>query len=182
MVQLMHIFANVLRMSLVSFGNLLPRVAYVNAKRRILYSLAGLNISSETIIFGPLHVDGGLSRFGGKCITIGRCCFLNSDVRLSCIDSAIHIGDNVMIGPRVTFETSGHTITLSHEYKRGRICKSITVENGVWIGAGAIVLLGVTIGEGAIVAAGAVVTKDVEPFTLVGGVPARALKSLPRPS
>ena len=54
----------------------------------------------------------------------------------------------------------------------------IRIGNDVWIGANATVLPGVTIGDGAVVAAGAVVTRDVEPLTVVGGVPARPLKRI----
>ena len=55
------------------------------------------------------------------------------------------------------------------------------IEDDVWIGAGAIVLPGVTVGRGSIVAAGAVVTADVPPFTLAGGVPAKTIKQIPHP-
>jgi acetyltransferase-like isoleucine patch superfamily enzyme len=70
-------------------------------------------------------------------------------------------------------------ITGSHEISSGHfdlITRPITVEDNVWIATGAMILPGVTIGEGAVVAAGAVVTKDVEPWTVVGGNPARFIK------
>ncbi|MBV4357845.1 hypothetical protein KTO63_11845 [Parasegetibacter sp. MAH-26] len=54
----------------------------------------------------------------------------------------------------------------------------ITIEDGAWIGSRVTILPGVTIGEKSIIAAGAVVTKDVEPYTLVGGVPAKIIKHL----
>ena len=56
--------------------------------------------------------------------------------------------------------------------------KPIHIEDKVWLGANVTILQGVTIGEGAIVAAGAVVTKDVEPKTVVGGIPAKLIKRL----
>ena len=58
----------------------------------------------------------------------------------------------------------------------GAFLKEITIEKDVWIGTQAVILPGVTIGEGAIVAAGAVVTKEVKPFSVVGGVPAKLIK------
>lgn len=58
---------------------------------------------------------------------------------------------------------------------------SIVIGNRCWLGARVVVIGGVTIGEGAVVAAGAVVTRDVEPYTLVGGVPARVIRRLSPP-
>jgi len=61
---------------------------------------------------------------------------------------------------------------------QGIVAAGITVEDDVWIGAGAVITDGVRIGRGAVVAAGAVVTSDVPPYTVVGGVPARVLKQI----
>jgi maltose O-acetyltransferase len=91
----------------------------------------------------------------------------------------VTIGNDVQIGPRVMFETVSHDL----EYVPGRLRKSqtkpIVVEDGVWIGAGAIVTQGVTIGRGAVIAAGAVVTSDVPANTVAGGVPARTIRAIP---
>jgi acetyltransferase-like isoleucine patch superfamily enzyme len=89
------------------------------------------------------------------------------------------LGNRVAVAPRVTFVTSSDP----NESRlapglikpiRGRI----VVEDDAWIGAGAIVLPNVTIGEGAVVGAGAVVTRDVPPFTVVVGVPAKVIRSV----
>jgi acetyltransferase-like isoleucine patch superfamily enzyme len=92
----------------------------------------------------------------------------------------------VTIGDRVF--TSPHTqlLAVNHVYddpdrsftEQGITAEGIVVEDDVWLGAGAIVTDGVHIGKGAVVAAGAVVTKDVPPHTVVGGIPARPIKSI----
>ena len=85
----------------------------------------------------------------------------------------ITIGTKVAISREAIICTASHDITKPN---RPLVTAPITICDGVWIGARAIILPGVTIGEGAIVAAGAVVTKDVEPFTVVGGNPAKFIK------
>ncbi len=100
----------------------------------------------------------------------------------------ITIGDRVYTAPLVQL------LAVNHVYddparpmvEQGITAQGITVEDDVWIGAGAIITDGVTIGRGAVVAAGAVVTADVPPHTVVGGIPARVLKTIdgtsrPRP-
>jgi maltose O-acetyltransferase len=84
----------------------------------------------------------------------------------------IETGSDVSIGPEATILTLGHDPqSPSFEDKGGRVI----IGDHVWIGYRAVVLPGVTIGEGAVVAAGAVVSRDVEPFTIVGGTPARVI-------
>lgn len=81
-------------------------------------------------------------------------------------------GSKIMVGPRVSFITAGHDL-ITRQATTG----PIVVEDGVWIGAGAMILPNVTLGAGAVVAAGAVVTRDVAAGTVVGGVPARVLSN-----
>ena len=88
--------------------------------------------------------------------------------------SHLRIGRDVFISERVTIRDSDdHEIIGSQSI----ITQPISIGNHVWIGANATILKGVNIGDGAIIAAGAVVNKDVDPGTLVGGVPARVIKS-----
>lgn len=89
-----------------------------------------------------------------------------------CLDE-ITIGDRVCIGEDVRLLTGSHSLSSP---TFDLITRPITIKDNVWIATGAILLPGVTIGEGAVVAAGSVVTKDVEPWTVVGGNPARVLK------
>ena len=92
--------------------------------------------------------------------------------------SPIHIGNHVRISKEVQIETAGLDFLAGLPPYR-HVSKPIFIEDGVWIGARAMVLGGVRIGAYAVVAAGSIVTRDVPPRTIVGGVPARLLKTLP---
>ena len=97
------------------------------------------------------------------------------------IDDAVNLYSpaKIKIGTKVAISREAFICTASHDItkpNRPLVIAPITICDGVWIGARAIVLPSVTIGEGAVVAAGAVVTKDVEPWTVVGGNPARVIK------
>ena len=88
----------------------------------------------------------------------------------------ITIEDNVLIGPKVNLITENHPLDPTD--RRALICKPIVIKRNAWIGAAATILPGVTIGENAVVAAGAVVSKDVPANTIVGGVPAKIIKTI----
>ena len=96
----------------------------------------------------------------------------------------IRASGGVTIGSRVLI--AAHAVVTSRQHPTSGVKWGVTedgpivIEDDVWIGAGAIVLPGVTVGRGAIVAAGAVVTTDVAPFTVVGGVPARQIGTVPQ--
>ena len=105
-------------------------------------------------------------------ISLGHAVAIDDYVNLYSVDK-ITIGTKVAFSREVFICTASHDITKPN---RPLITAPITICDGVWIGARAIILPGVTIGEGAVVAAGAVVTKDVEPFTVVGGNPAKFIK------
>lgn len=88
----------------------------------------------------------------------------------------MRIGDRVLIAAAAVLTTRGHP---EHPPRYGRVVDApVEIEDDVWIGAGAVILPGVTVGRGAIVAAGAVVTKSVEPMTIVGGVPATIIRRI----
>lgn len=90
----------------------------------------------------------------------------------------VKIGDRVLIGYRSQILSANHHIPPKPErvHGSGHDVNPVVIENDVWIGGNCIIMPGVTIGEGAIIAGGSVVTKSVEPFTIVGGVPAKLIR------
>jgi acetyltransferase-like isoleucine patch superfamily enzyme len=91
----------------------------------------------------------------------------------------IEIGDNVMMSPRVSIYAENHLFDnpdLSIK-EQGVKREFVKIEDDCWIAANTVILAGVTIGRGSVIAAGSVVTKDVPPYSIVGGVPAKVIKS-----
>lgn len=111
-------------------------------------------------------------------IRIGARTIVNVGAYLSG-EGGLDIGEDVLIGPHAKLLSAGHAIDEGDVIiARNRITRArITVEDGAWIGAGAIVLEGVTIGRGAVVAAGALVRQDVPAGMVAAGMPARLLRS-----
>jgi len=159
-------------------ANKLPMLPAFNHVRCKLLRWAGMNIGVSSKVWSPCVVRPLTS---ATHIAIGKHCFINSEVRFACPFARISLGNGVLVGPRVSFETVNHS--LLHEKNGFREVSSadITVDDDVWIGAGVMIMPGVHIAKGAVVAAGAVVTKDVPAYVLIGGVPAKYIKDLERP-
>lgn len=113
---------------------------------------------------------------GGDEIRVGRNVFVNQNCTFYDL-GGLDIADDVMIGPNVSLITTGHPLDPSQRCSI-TIGKPIVVERNVWIATGATIIGGVTVGENSVVAAGSVVTRDVPPNTLVGGNPARIIRSI----
>lgn len=107
----------------------------------------------------------------GSNVSINRGCSFYPGYKIK--EATITIGDNVAVGPEVTFFAAGHDTNDINLKDTGG---PIILESNVWIGGRSIILQGVTVGKGAIVAAGSVVTKNVDPYTVVGGTPAKFIK------
>lgn len=105
-------------------------------------------------------------------LSIGERSSIGAHSWVYCLDK-ITIGKNCCIGEDVKLITGSHDV---HAPAFDLVTKQITIHDNVWIATGVYVMPGVTIGEGAVVAAGAVVAKDVEPWTVVGGNPAKFIK------
>lgn len=130
----------------------------------------GLKILGSSIGTGS-HINRKSYLMDPNRLYIGNYSDINRNVTLDA-RGLLYIGNSVSISHGVMLMTGSHDINDS---SFRAVFLPIKIDDYVWIGCGAIVLQGVTIGKGAVVAAGAVVTKDVEPFTIVGGVPAKAI-------
>jgi acetyltransferase-like isoleucine patch superfamily enzyme len=152
---------------------------------RLVYKKGSIvDIKQDTQVPGQLIFD----RENAK-ISIGQRSFINAIVIAA---QEIQIGDDVMISWGATIvDHNSHAIAFSQranditEWRKGNkdwsnvVCRPVHISNKVWIGFNAIILKGVHIGEGAIVGAGSVVTKDVAPWTIVGGNPAKLIRAIP---
>lgn len=150
----------------------LNRLTYddVDQVRTLFSELIGKPVDEGFLLIPPFYTTGGAG------ISIGRKVFVNQNCTFYDL-GGIDIGDDVMIGPNVSLITSGHPV----EPSRRRDCvlaRPIVIESNVWIAAGATIIAGVVVGEDAVVAAGSVVTRNVPPRTLVGGNPARVIRSI----
>lgn len=135
------------------------------AIRRLFCRLLGMRIGKGSELAMGIYLQMP-SR-----VTIGRDTYINRGVWLDG-RGIVKIGNSVTISPRVTISSAGHDAqSTTFEY----VSAPISIGDYAWVGINATILKGVTIGEGAVVAAGAVVTKDVEPYAIVAGVPARKI-------
>jgi len=143
---------------------LLRWVGYIPSRkfRKLMYRLSGVKIGKGSTVhmwcnfYDPTHITIG------EDTIIGDHAFLDGRDQLT-------IGNHVALASSVMIYNSQHDIDDEHFRP---ISKPVIIEDYVFIGPRSIILPGVTIGKGAVVAAGAVVSKDVAPFTVVGGVPA----------
>jgi acetyltransferase-like isoleucine patch superfamily enzyme len=146
---------------------------------------SSLSASSGRLRLGDhcLVDQGVIIRTYGGIVEIGS---LTTIGPYSCIygGGLLKIGAGVRIGPSCSIIAANHRFSEMDTpiYLQGIVCKGIEISDDVWIGAGAKILDGVKIGKGAVIAAGAVVSKSVSDGAVVGGVPARFIKSRKGPA
>ena len=158
-------------------------------KQRLLKPFFANRFETGIRIEFPKNLElGSYSYFGYDCkiyasefskVIIGSNCEFNSNVMINARgNGTIVIGDNVLIGPNVVLRSSDHSFGNLEENinKQGMTDGNILIKDNVWIGSNCVILQNCIIGEGSIVAAGSVVTKDVLPFSVVGGIPAKIIK------
>ncbi len=137
--------------------------------RELMSELIDQPLDEGFALFPPFYTDCGQN------ITIGCRTFINMGCSFQDW-GGITIGDDCLIGHNCTICTVNHS---KDPQKRGNMtCIPVKIGNRVWIGANVTILPGVSIGDGAIIAAGAVVNKNVEPNTIVAGVPAKIIKNI----
>ena len=136
---------------------------------KLLSQITGSEIDESVAVFTPLYINYG------KNTKIGKNVFINFDCVFLDL-GGITIEDNVLIAPKVSLLSEGHPVSPGE--RKSLVPGHIYIRKNAWIGAGATILPGVTIGENSVVAAGAVVSKDVPANTVVGGVPAKAIKTI----
>ena len=149
----------------------------------------GVNLGDQIIIQDPKFIAIGQGAgFMKGCslyadqngkMNIGSRCSFHQNVILGANGGGIDIGENVLVGPNTVFRAANHVfsrcdVAIREQGHRG---KPIVVEDDVWIGANCVVLPGVVIGKGTIVGAGSVVTRDLPPYAICYGVPARFVRS-----
>ena len=142
--------------------------------RASLLRRVGFEIGQGTRILGPIKISGPQRM---KPLRIGRDCSIDCDCVLDLSDR-LEIGDSVTIEPGVLILTSTHELDFPKHRAGPLVLSPVTIGAGAWLRARSVILPGVTIGAGAVVEAGAVVNKDVEPNTKVGGIPAIKLETL----
>jgi acetyltransferase-like isoleucine patch superfamily enzyme len=142
----------------------------------ILCKIGGSGTNSS--IAYPFNIIGAENIFIGCNVSLG------SGSTIFTTRAKVIIGDNVIFGPNVTLISGDHMPIVGRfigdvldDEKNQDFDQDIIVESDVWIGTGCIILKGVKIGRSSIIAAGSVVVKDVEPYSIVGGVPGRKIKS-----
>lgn len=165
----MHTCFKYLYSAVALFGNVFINKIPSRHFRRLFYKLMGAKIG-KSYLFRRVEVLSPKGLEIGDHSTVGWFSLLDSR-------GGVKIGDNVCIASYVKLITGSHNIN-SPEFEA--VFSPIVIEDYAWICTGATIIQGVRIGEGAVVAAGAVVTHDVKPYTVVGGVPAKEITTRSR--
>ncbi len=161
------------------------RGVYVDRHCRLHSSVAAIELGAGTRVMRGAYLCSYVSNAKpNEGIVTGENCWIGVDAVISAGQGGITMGDNVLIAAQAVIVCGNHdfekidTDTLDQAY----FGRPIRIGDNVWIGAHTVILGGVTIGDHAVIAAGAVVNADVEPYTVVGGVPARVLRRIEPPS
>jgi len=156
----------------------LEKSVYVDRGARLHASRASITVGACCRIMRGAYLCSYVSNAApGEGIALGPRCWIGINAVLASGRGGLTLGENVLVGPGAICVTGDHDFrradlaSLDQEY----LGRPIVIGDNVWIGAGAVVLGGVKVGDRAVIAAGAVVTRDVAPGSVVGGVPAKTI-------
>lgn len=143
-------------------------------KLRNIYWAKKFNVPRNDIIIFP-----GVHFFAHESITVGYGVQINYNALIDASSGSITIGNNVLIGPNCVLRAANHVFTDTTKpiKAQGYSGGPITIGDDCWLGSNVVVLKNVTIGKGSIIGAGAVVNRDIPPFSIAVGVPARVVGS-----
>ena len=149
----------------------LPRYPALNWVKARFLGLMGARIGRRPTFYPGVWIAPGRGLVVGDDVDFALGTLIVSN-------GGVTIGSRVLIGYRTQILSGNHVVPQrpGRIFGAGHERKPVTIGDDVWIGGNCMIMPGVTIGEGAIVAGGSVVTKDVEPFAIVGGVPARLIR------
>lgn len=166
---------------MVALGRAVTSMMHGASKiRRALAAYATVGKFAQHGVYFNFDPDGTYSY---ATISVGDHVNLGRQPTMLATRSYIRIGSHVMFGPNVTIRGGNHRIDIVGRYldeigdamKRPEDDLGVTIEDDVWIGGNATILHGVTVGRGSVVGADALVTTDVPPYSIMGGVPARVI-------
>lgn len=149
----------------------LPRYRIFNPFKKLLPQLVGAKFGKRTVFYPGVWIQPGMNLVVGDDVDFAL------DVLVT-TKGGVTIGNRVLIGYRSVILSSNHRLPAkpNRVFGAGHTYASVVIEDDVWIGCNVTILPGVTIGEGAVIAAGSLVTKDIPPFVIVGGIPAKIIK------
>jgi len=156
-----------------SFFSYLTKSKFISSCRVSFINNRLQSLGKDVTVMNDVHFAGYKNISIGDDVYIGKGVFILAEM------GKIKIGNNVLIAPGVKINSRNHNFSEKNTLisKQGYTYSNIEIEDDVWLAANVLILPGVTIGKGAVVAAGSVVVKDVAPYSVVGGVPARQLTS-----
>ncbi|MFC4712923.1 acyltransferase [Planococcus dechangensis] len=150
---------------------LLPRYRIFNSFKKLILVLLKNKIGKNPVFYSGVWIMPPMNMVVGDDVDFAKGVLITTS-------GGVEIGDRTLIGYGTKILTANHNIPKGKGriFGSGHTYKKVHIEKDVWIGANCVILPGVRVGEGAIIAAGSVVTKNVPPFHIVGGVPAKSIK------
>ena len=150
---------------------LLPRYRTLNFIKALFLRLNGASIGKRCTFYPGVWIAPGKNLFLGDDVDLAMGVLITTS-------GGVEIGDRTLIGYRAQIISANHSVLKGRGniFGSGHDKAKVSIGKDVWVGGNSMILPGITIGDGAIIAGGSVVTKDVSPYTIVGGIPATIIK------